>query len=747
MEKVLITGLLVTASVITVMILFGVFRTSIQESAGSATGLQEQASLEAETGITIMEVIAVDNGTVFDIWAKNIGSAEIVPIENLVLSIMDMNRTSYEYIENGPSDPLKRTWQLVRGDSRWLPGETLQLRGKLFLSPATSEEYILSLDTLSDSSVADFSGAFVFNAIPNRPVTPQPTIVATATPTPGPTSTPTPTPIPAPGSCTATEPSGSGLSLNSIEMSTGYPRQLLSVNGDTTDASVIWAAGTPSAETAIVTGQGGTRYFQIPTTAGPGIYPVALRTAAGGTSNIRCVTVKPASGVFPDPRVEDIGLNGRTGNDLAVTVSAANLDQDATMTINGTLVAGSYLSSGLPLPYLLNHIPATYGYPIYHYGQLRGVVQNVTLGSTLNVVVTNNDGKTSTKSYTLPNRWEDLDSDSDGLLDRWEDGIYTAPGGGTINLAAMGVNKYKKDILMETDWIAATAPGSAGVGYDNTIFTTASDFFARGPVLNPDGTRGINLISDHGQGGAFTGGGTVLTPDHERMDYGRCPSQPCSNFVTFMTYKNSSFATERNGLFHYLILGKKTGRGGGGGEARFPFSPPSAGCPECGGDNLFVNFPSMPSSEFAAVIVHEMGHDIGLAHGGIWPNPDHQNWKPNFHSIMNYRYTTSGVPSGCDLTGVDETNYRGGGPSTFSSGTLLVIQESFVDENLGVCDRSPSDLSGDGRITAGPMDIRGATYTTAPTTHTDFDQWGNIVLDFAACWPNPQGLVRRATCN
>ena len=128
----------------------------------------------------------------------------------------------------------------------------------------------------------------------------------------------------------------------------------------------------------------------------------------------------------------------------------------------------------------------------------------------------------------------------------------------------------------------------------------------------------------------------------------------------------------------------------------------------------------MPSSEFAAVIVHEMGHDIGLAHGGIWPNPDHQNWKPNFHSIMNYRYTTSGVPPGCDLTGVDETNYRGGGPSTFSSGTLLVIRESFVDENLGVCDRSPSDLSGDG-------------------------QWP-IVLDFAACWPNPQGLVRRATC-
>ena len=99
MDKVLITGLLVTASVITVMILFGVFRTSIQESAGSATGLQDQASLQAETGITVMEIIAVDNGTVFDIWAKNTGSIEIRPIEDIVITISDISGARYDYIE------------------------------------------------------------------------------------------------------------------------------------------------------------------------------------------------------------------------------------------------------------------------------------------------------------------------------------------------------------------------------------------------------------------------------------------------------------------------------------------------------------------------------------------------------------------------------------------------------------------------------------------------------------------------
>ena len=105
------------------------------------------------------------------------------------------------------------------------------------------------------------------------------------------------------------------------------------------------------------------------------------------------------------------------------------MDADATMSVNGTLVAGATLSSALPVAYQLSHIPATFGYPIYHYGQIRGLVRNVALGSTLNVVLTNRDGQSSQKSYALPTRWEDLDSDSDGLLDRWEDGIYTAPGG------------------------------------------------------------------------------------------------------------------------------------------------------------------------------------------------------------------------------------------------------------------------------------------------------------------------------
>jgi len=171
MDKVLITGLLVTASVITVMILFGVFRTSIQESAGSATGLQDQASLQSETGITVMEIIAVDNGTVFDIWAKNTGSIEIRPLENIVFAISDIGGARYDYIEYSNLNPLTSphlTWWVPPGTNpRWRPGETLQVRAKLILAPVESRDYILSINVTGDNYANH-----IFNAPSSLPSTP-----------------------------------------------------------------------------------------------------------------------------------------------------------------------------------------------------------------------------------------------------------------------------------------------------------------------------------------------------------------------------------------------------------------------------------------------------------------------------------------------------------------------------------------------------------------------------------------------
>lgn len=102
---------------------------------------------------------------------------------------------------------------------------------------------------------------------------------------------------------------------------------------------------------------------------------------------------------------------------MLLTVSAANLDVAASVTVNGSTI-DAWRRGGLPIDYVQDHVPSTYGYPIYHYVQMLGFVeQHVALGSTLTVAVTNSDGQSDTRSYTVPSARADLDSNGDGLLD------------------------------------------------------------------------------------------------------------------------------------------------------------------------------------------------------------------------------------------------------------------------------------------------------------------------------------------
>ena len=58
------------------------------------------------------------------------------------------------------------------------------------------------------------------------------------------------------------------------------------------------------------------------------------------------------------------------------------------------------------------------------------------------------------------------------------------------------------------------------------------------------------------------------------------------------------------------------------------------------GDDLIVSLYCAGSDgNVANTILHEVGHNLGLRHGG---NVD-CNYKPNYNSVMNYRYQFPGV--------------------------------------------------------------------------------------------------------
>lgn len=493
--------------------------------------------------------------------------------------------------------------------------------------------------------------------------------------------------------------------INSIDPGSGYPRQLLGVDGNTLFASVIWDAGLAT-ESVLYNGFFGTNYFQVPANATPGAHPVALRNSIGTSSPVN-VNVLAPSGTFPAPRIEDVGLLGLSDTapiSAGLVITGANLDVNATVTINGVASTFVVRWGGLPVDYLLTHTPATYGYPIYHYVQLLSGAQNVTMGSILNIVVTNTDGRSDTTSYTLPRTLAERDSDGDGLLDDWERGSFTAPSGGTVALSSMGTKPLHKDILVEVDWIAAAAPNA-------TIWATIERAFADAPVLNPDGSRGVHIIIDRGQGGAFTGGGTVLA-DHTTMDFG--PST-ASGYTDFFTYKTNNFNNDRLNVFHYAVFGRARPNG-------------SSGRGEIWGNDFMVTFVNFTvwAQALAQVgtFIHELGHNLGLTHGDLNNTPSQWNetFKPNFASTMSYRWQFPGVSIDCDWA--SESFH------TYSQGYYARINESSVNESLGICDNAPLDMNADGMISTVAIDFSANSSTTG--VHDDFDQWGNLLLKFRA---------------
>ena len=509
--------------------------------------------------------------------------------------------------------------------------------------------------------------------------------------------------------------------LDAVLPNRGYPRQLVAVDGTTIAAGVVWNIGKPD-EKVLYNGLFGTQYFQIPADAQAGTYPVALRNGAGTSSSVT-VTVLPAPKTFPAPRIEDIGLlavAAAAGGpvDLALTVAAANLDVDAGVTVTETVGASPPVSKtvgatvrwgALPIDYLQGHQPDTFGYPIYHYTQLLSVVKNVSLGSTLLVTVTNTDGQQASRTYTLPGSLSDVDGDGDGLLDSWEDGSYAALSGGTIPLAGMGARRWRKDILVEVDWVAAAQPDAA-------VFPRLREAFAEAPVLNPDGSAGVNLIIDHGAGSlgsGVTGGGELLA-DHEMIAFENVGPVNGMIVTNFFDYKTGHFNADRLRIFHYAIFGKREPGG-------------NSGRGEVYGNDFYVtlvDFAGYNNLEGqVGAFVHELGHNLGLSHGDLNPPNPQASWpfKPNLPSVMTYWYTFQGVDTTCDM--------KPDGVFAYSQGTLKSIVEATVDENVGICDEKPVDMN---PVTGFSVGVDINMDTDLLDQWDDFDQWGNLMLDFDA---------------
>lgn len=301
-----------------------------------------------------------------------------------------------------------------------------------------------------------------------------------------------------------------------------------------------------------------------------------------------------------------------------------------------------------------------------------------------------------------------IDTDSDGLPDCWETSGIDNNADGVIDLSLnqspFNADPRHKDIFVEIDYME----GSHSHHPRADALSAVVEAFARAPVANPDGQAGIRLHLLLGE----------AIPHTDEMSFPERIDSRCTA-TNFDSLKDSFFGTtsERSSgnasnilaakrtVFRYAIFAHRQAD---------TFNATSSSCQ----NNTSSGVARSPSSDFiitlapfenfvtrlnnsdclfslnalqcgqknleAGTFMHELGHTLGLRHGGN----DQINCKPNYLSVMSYSF---------QFTNIDPTR-----PLDYSRQALLPLNENGgLDEPTGI-----GGPSGRNAIYGGPSTFR-----------------------------------------
>jgi hypothetical protein len=271
-------------------------------------------------------------------------------------------------------------------------------------------------------------------------------------------------------------------------------------------------------------------------------------------------------------------------------------------------------------------------------------------------VIHGHNGSTVYKTDFMP------DADFDGLADVWETTGIDLNGDGTVEITLPGANPNHKDLYIHLDAMQGRAPSPLALQSVISSFAAVPANIAQ----NPDGLPGITL---HIESDEFALPLTSFNP----LDPFGPPVSPPSN--TFTSFRNNFFGTPTERAlpnatltlrskalaYRYALFADSEGNTTVGGRGEMP------------GNGFYVTLGNWPIpggtvQQQAGLFMHELGHNLGLDHGGDQP----QNYKPNhFQTVMNYAWT---LPSS------SFNGYR----LDFSRIQAPTLNESFLQESVGI---------------------------------------------------------------
>lgn len=316
------------------------------------------------------------------------------------------------------------------------------------------------------------------------------------------------------------------------------------------------------------------------------------------------------------------------------------------------------------------------------------------------------------------------DTDDDSLYDPWEVLGLDADGDGIADLTLPDANPLHKNLYVEVDAMVDRAPSMSTV---NRVV----DAFANSSVSNLDGTTGVTLH---------------IELDDTNIPRGRWATSPWSDFddtkddyFGTSTQRNNpnweDIETAKKMIYRYCIFAESQGTGTTSGRA------------EIGGNDFMVTLgrwstPGGTPDQQAGTFMHELGHTLGLKHGG----GDSANYKPNYFSVMNYTWQ------------YPKSNYWQHWKLDYSRMEYNDLNEWSLDENEGIGGRTdavvpidkaresprlvpeggPVDWNGDGDTEDTDVERNVNWFDSGQQLLSDFlwqnlkahDDWPNLDYDF-----------------
>jgi hypothetical protein len=283
------------------------------------------------------------------------------------------------------------------------------------------------------------------------------------------------------------------------------------------------------------------------------------------------------------------------------------------------------------------------------------------------------------------------DSDGDKICDHWENNTSypsSCPGPGlcirtsetaktyflecvenSTHWSTVCPSPYKPDFFIEIDYMEGHKPADATI-------SAVSDAFANSNYIY-NGSRGITFHAQldeelpHVISIPYKGTDTV--PGFNQLKYWwfgtfdeRTYKVPNENTTSDWLNNGNDFESQRSEkgqVFHYAIFAHKLSAG--------ETESNSSGAAEQWGNDAIITLGSFigmvgTSDDQQGTLLHEIGHNINLDHGGN----DSKNCKPNYVSVMSYslQFPVYSVNRTLD----------------FSRSLLAPLNETALDENVGV---------------------------------------------------------------